>query len=467
MKKLLLFISAIALTTATSFAQYTDLFNFTDHANGSLPWGDLISDGTFLYGMTSWGGTGGPNCGTDGCGVVFKIKPDGTGYDTLLNFTSTNGSLPLGSLVSDGTFFYGMTNQGGIDGWGSIFKIKPNGTGYYKLYDFIGGGNNDGQNPRGSLVFDSAKTFLYGMAAGGSGNYNQGEIFKIKPDGTGYANLFDFPNDSSTASDGSLISHGNFLYGMGGGGTHGFGTVFKIKPDGSGYSILLNFDSIKGSLPLGSLLFEGNFLYGMTQGGGTNDMGVIFKVKPDGTGYLKLLDFTGTANGKIPGGSLISDGTFLYGMTQGGGTNDMGVVFKIKLDGTGYVKLFNFTGANGSNPHGSLISDGTFLYGMTDIGGTNSGGVIFKYALATGIAENNAAINFNVYPNPSNGAFTVSTKENDYKLTITNVIGEIVYQAEIKNQKSEIDLGKQPNGVYFLNIKTEKGSCVKKLIINW
>src|SRR3989304_4196426 len=91
-----------------------------------------------------------------------------------------------------------------------------------------------------------------------------------------------------------------------------------------------------------------------------------FKIKPDGTGYAKLLDFADAANGNYPLGSLISDGTFLYGMTGGNGTNDLGTVFKIMPDGTGYAKLLDFAdAANGSYPMGSLISDGTFLYGMT------------------------------------------------------------------------------------------------------
>ena len=107
----------------------------------------------------------------------------------------------------------------------------------------------------------------------------------------------------------------------------------------------------------------------MTEYGGSNDLGTIFKIKPDGTGYTKLLDFT-NANGSYPWGSLISDGTFLYGMTLSGGTWDFGTIFKIKPDGTGYVKLLDFEGTSkGSNPLGDLISDGTFLYGMTSSGG--------------------------------------------------------------------------------------------------
>src|ERR1035437_7651998 len=84
--------------------------------------------------------------------------------------------------------------------------------------------------------------------------------------------------------------------------------------------------------------------------------------------YTKLLDFAGTTNGSHPYfGSLVADGTFLCGMTYDGGTNTYGTIFKIKTDGTGYVKLLDFAGAsNGQYPTGSLIFDGTFLYVMTN-----------------------------------------------------------------------------------------------------
>ena len=154
------------------------------------------------------------------------------------------------------------------------------------------------------------------------------------------------------------------------GGTNNFGVIFKIKPDGSGYSKLLDFaGATNGNNPSGSLISDGTFLYGMTYGGGINDWGVIFKIKPDGTAYSRLLDFDFANNGGSPIGSLISDGTFLYGMTSRGGVNACGVVYKIKPDGTAYSKLLDFSGvANGTFPNGSLFSDGVFLYGMTPFG---------------------------------------------------------------------------------------------------
>ncbi|HLG01991.1 MAG TPA: choice-of-anchor tandem repeat GloVer-containing protein, partial [Bacteroidia bacterium] len=149
------------------------------------------------------------------------------------------------------------------------------------------------------------------------------------------------------------------------------------------YTLLTDFTSnsaFTGVNPMNdqNLISVGGALYGMTAAGGINSMGVIFKIMPDGTGYTKLYDFTGFSNGGRPCGSLVSDGTFFYGMTWQGGTNGIGVVFKIMPDGTGYSKLLDFSGANGKWPCGSLVSDGTFLYGMTVEGGINDMGVVFK-----------------------------------------------------------------------------------------
>ncbi len=447
------------------FAQFTKLHDFGNGLDGTNPTSSLISDGTFLYGTTTIGGT-------NSSGTIFKMKPDGTSYSQLFAFPSNgiNGGNPHCDLILEGAFLYGTTVNGGINGFGIIFKIKPDGTGYAKIFDFNG---INGSSPC-SLISDG--TFLYGMTSG-NGLHNNGTIFKIMPDGSGYFKILDFAGSSNGAGpSGSLYFDGTFLYGMtadGGTGTgnycsgSGCGVLFKIKPDGTGYSKLIDFNGTNGRDPYGSIIYDGTFLYGMTSGGSIGS-GTIFKIKPDSTGYVKLLDFDFTANGGSPQGSLISMGSFLYGMTSYGGTNNDGAIFKIKFDGTGYAKLLDFSGTtNGKTPFGSLFSDGTALYGMTNIGGINNVGVVFKYALTTNeIAENNKANNFNIYPNPSNGTFTVDTKKNDYKLIITNILGEIVYQSEIKNPQSEIDLSKQPKGVYFVQMTYEdKNTFTKKIVL--
>ncbi len=460
MKKQLLIVF-ITLICYTANAQYTTLLDFAGTSNGSNPWADFISDGTYLYGTTAAGGT-------SNMGTVFKIKPDGTGYVKLFDFIgSLTGSQPRSSLIYDGTFLYGMTLQGGIYDMGVVYRIKPNGTEYLKLLDFAGTAN--GKLPQGALVSDG--TFLYGMTIQG-GTDDLGVIFKIKPDGSGYLKLLDFAGTANGSNPyGSLITDGTYLYGMTYyGGANGMGTVFKIKPDGTGYDNLLDFaGTSNGSNPIGSLVSDGTFLYGMTSTGGVNNYGVVFKIKPDGTEYSTLLDFD-NSSGDQPNGSLIYDGTYLYGMTRLGGINSLGTIFKIKPDGTGYIRLHDFDGTNGREPFGSLITDGTFLYGMVFTGGTDNYGFLFKYGLITGIMENIELNNTSsVFPNPFSVSTTLQLTEDlkNATLRVYNCLGHTVKQTNnISGNTIIFNKDNLPGGLYYLHLtQNNQTITTEKLIV--
>lgn len=461
MKKTILLLALFISFYTNSFAQYTKLLDFDGASKGKYPYGSLYSDGTFLYGMTSIGGT-------SDLGTLFKIKPDGTGFVKLLDFTgTTNGSNPYGTLISDGTFLYGMTVNGGANNLGTIFKVMPDGTGYIKLLDFVG--TTNGSNPWGSLITDG--TFLYGMTFGG-GSSSMGTVFKIKLDGTGYTKLLDFAGLTNGRNPrGDLFFDGAYLYGMTSvGGSDNFGTLFKILPSGTGYVKLLNFDSINnGRNPMGSVISDGTYLYGMTSGSGTSSstsFGTIFKIKPDGTAYSRLLVFDGAAKGRYPHGSLVSDGTYLYGMSYNGGIDNFGTLFKIIPDGTGFAKLVDFSVTNGQIPWGSLITVGTSLYGMTAGGGTALSGVLFKYGISTlSTSKNQLEKEFKIYPNPSNGNFSIEIDQDliGSKASIYNLLGQKVKDFDLKTFTTNQTLNK---GIYLLEIEKEGARTTKKLIVN-
>ncbi len=442
---ILIILLSFQLVTLTSFAQYTKLHDFNIVPDGRNPHGSLTSDGTFLYGMTYQGGT-------NNKGTIFKIMPDGTGYAKILEFAGTaKGSHPFGSLLFDGTFLYGMTKEGGALDLGVIFKIKPDGTGFAKLLDFI---DADAFYPSGTLISDG--TFLYGVSTDGGSN-NVGTIFKIMLDGTGFVKILDFAGGVNGASPiGDLVSDGTFLYGMTyQGGTNTWGTIYKIMPNGTGFTKLLDFTGPNGVNPYGSLIYDGIFLYGMTYGGGANGFGTIFKIKPDGTGYAKLLDFAGISNGRAPQGALTLNGGLLYGMTQYGGLNDKGTIFQIKPDGSGFINLLDFAfAANGALPLGSLISDGTFLYGMTEDGGVNAVGTIFKFALSpiTGIEFANH--NLKIYPNPfKDKLFVESPDQGAIEIQVIDAVGRIVKTFSARQTHSSLMLDNLAKGIYTLQIQ--------------
>jgi uncharacterized repeat protein (TIGR03803 family) len=454
---------AYLLTITPSYSQHTPLFHFETAVDGGHPYGSLISDGLFLYGMTNQGGA-------NDKGTIFKVMPDGSDYEILLDFEGTiNGTAPQGSLISDGTFLYGMTQFGGINHYGTIFKIMPDGSGFEKLLDFDGLSN--GAFPFGSLIYDG--NFLYGMTQNGGVN-QLGTIFKIMPDGSGYEKLLDFEGTTNGSSPrGSLVSDGNFLYGMTTeGGTNDLGTIFKIMTDGTGYEKLLDFEgATNGSYPQGSLLIEGTFLYGMTGLGGVNNIGTIFKIKSDGSGYEKLLDMDGYTSGygAKPFGSLVSDGTFLYGMDSNGGTSLLGTIFKIMPDGSGYEKLVDFNGSNGNSPQGSLIFDGSFLYGMAWGGGNNNGGVLFKYEPTLGLSELTSGHEPIVYPNPTSGKITIdfNTMQESIEIRVLSLTGQLVAtESVINTNQVELTINNEP-GIYFVELSNDRGKrSVVKVIKN-
>ena len=144
------------------------------------------------------------------------------------------------------------------------------------------------------------------------------------------------------------------------------------------YTKLLDLNGLNGFIPYGGVTLSGSVLYGMTAYGGTHNDGNIFKINTDGTGYMDLFDFNGGHNITRPYGTLFLSGSYLYGMTRGGGLYQDGQIFKVKTNGTDYQVLLDFNNTNGSSPFGSLTLLGSNLFGMTRDGGLDNYGVIFK-----------------------------------------------------------------------------------------
>ncbi len=457
-------ITLFSLITPSVKAQYTKLWDFAGGSiDGKIPRGSLASDGTYLYGVTTTGGA-------SNYGIIFKIMPDGTNYTKLYDFDGINsGQAPsFEKLLIDGNYLYGMTEGGGLNGKGVIYKIQKNGTGFIKLLDF--NGTLNGSAPVGALTSDG--TYLYGTTNQGGVN-NLGSLFKIKFDGTSYLKLMDF-NGSGTGQYpySTLLYDGQYLYGTSGYGATNSGIIFKILTDGTGYVNIYDAPITStvgiGCSFLGGLIQNGAYLYGL--GADASGWGAVYKIKPDGSGAVKLLQFTGPPDGGQPYGDLICDGTYLYGVTKNGGTLNKGIVFKVKLDGTGYVKMLDFLGVtNGSNPFGSLILDGATLYGMTYDGGVNSFGTIFKFqnSLTTDVQETKSGLQrlINVFPNPSNGLFTIkSIPAGTYYLT--NTLGQSIKTIQLDATNNfTITIDDLPQGIYTLVGKENNQMVSQKIIV--
>lgn len=353
----------VALVFAATALSAQVLYNFGKNAgdplNPQAP-GVLAQglDGN-LYSTTPYGGTN--TCGSQTCGTVFKMMLNGT-LTVLYNFDGTHGANPFSGLTlgTDGNF-YGTTTTGGSSSLGVVFKITPSGT-LTVLYSFTGA--SDGANPQGPPI-QGADGNWYGAAyQGGASGF--GTIYTITS--SGFAPLYQFDGSHGANPSAPLVlgMDGN-LWGTTTAGGNGHGTIFKITPSGK-LTVLHKFD--RGDTPNIVQANDGNF-YGTILHTNVGD-GSIYKMTPTGT-YGTLHNFSG-ADGIGPLGLMQATDGNLYGVTEQGGTANLGTVWRMSLAGT-FKSLFSFTSAAGSSPQVvPLQHTKGILYGEASAGGKFNGG---------------------------------------------------------------------------------------------
>ena len=376
---ILLMCFAAAISPAQTF---TVLHRFDTNAMGVHPYAPLTQapDGS-LYGTTIGGGSYDASLDRFG-GAIFKVNPDGSGYSVLHSFgvSLKDGLYPMGELAISGTTLYGATRTGGSNGWGTVFEISTDGSGYAILKHFA---QAEGYALQGGVTVSGA--VLYGTAAGG-GSHDQGTVFKINTDGSGFTVLKQFSGSDGANPLSTVVVSGDTLYGTTArGGISGNGTVFRINTDGTGFAVLKDFGTLgSGNGPTGKLVLSGSTLYGTRSQGS----GGVFKINTDGAGFAVLKDFAGVGEGWCPSAGLVLYGSTLYGTTAQGKSDNEGTVFKLNTDGSDFSVLHRFvkgsyigrafTNEDGAWPEAAVLLSGDTLYGTASSGGNYGGGAAFE-----------------------------------------------------------------------------------------
>jgi uncharacterized repeat protein (TIGR03803 family) len=412
--------------SAVSFAQSaTPAVSTIVAFSASVPNGGVIRgpDGA-LYGTTA-------STGTVTGGLIYRAAIDGSSVTTLHQLVNTEAYGPKSGLLlgSDG-LLYGTTNLGAVgvlaNTTGTVFRLNLDGSGFQILHSFeqststnqdLKAINTDGAHPE-SPVIEGSDGYLYGMTNAGGPN-GTGAIFRMSRDGTTFTVLHLFgpvtsasgsgvtANADGAAPVGALLQWSDgYLYGMtSAGGVSGRGTIFRLGLDGSGFETLYQFSDLSstgspptnadGALPVAGLTdgVDGR-LYGVASQGGANGIGTLFVFDPASRLMTVLHNFV-LDTGSTPSGALIlGQDTKLYGPASfggtapGGGSSNLGTIFSIARDGTGYTVLYSFQSAHGSHPSGALLQlDGSTLVGITTNDGKCNQGTLFQYS-STGATVN-------------------------------------------------------------------------------
>jgi len=111
---------------------------------------------------------------------------------------------------------------------------------------------------------------------------------------------------------------------------------------------------------------------------------------------------------------------------------------------------------------------GVYNYVCTPHAAMGMAGSFTASAPAVGIGENNGR-ELQIYPNPSRGFFKVmtgNTLEEETEISLFDISGktlstELVYHAATLN----FDLSDSPRGYYFIRLKSESGTIVRRIVI--
>jgi hypothetical protein len=120
-------------------------------------------------------------------------------------------------------------------------------------------------------------------------------------------------------------------------------------------------------------------------------------------------------------------------------------------------------GTTGTGAVAVIETDSSGCVGDTAFLSVNVGG--------SAIGAPNAGLSVAIFPNPSDGKFTVHfdrRTQGTEVLEVVNIIGQRVYFEQMGSgiQSHEIMLGVHHRGIYFLNITGEHGTITQKLVLH-
>jgi len=398
MTGILLLLSAVAQAQT-----FTVLHNFTGGLDGANPYTGLTMDRAGnLYGTALYGGLQVNDCHiTNGCGTVFKLAKQGSGWIfrplyQFQGFPSGDGANPLGRVIfgPDGAL-YGTTAYGGLTaegcgttqpGCGTVFKLSPPPTPCRsftcnweetQIYNFTGT-PGDGIQPQGEIEFDAAGNLYGSTYVGGSAG---GTVYKLTHVQGSWTQsvLASFLSGWNPYGGVQLDQAGNVYV-----TTTTNATVFQLVSSGAGWTLnnLHQFTDSYGVYDMlaGVIVGPGGNLYGGT----TLELGgpVLYELSPSNGGWDYATLYTFSDYGLSANLVMDSAGN-LYGTTFGSGRDRIyGSVFKLTPSNGAwtYTDLHDFTNSSdGAYPYSTIVLDPAGnLYGTASGGGVYGNGVVWE-----------------------------------------------------------------------------------------
>lgn len=297
-------------------------------------------------------------------------------YTSLHDFGSVANDGAKPNLVIPlivGNTIFGVTTNGGSSDDGVLFKVQIDGSGYTILKNF--NGTSDGGTPDGGLVI--IDSVLFGTTINGGSGY--GVLYSIDTTGNNFHVLhnFSWSSDPCFTYEG-LTVFGTKLFGVGYNNQTSPGGIYYYDLSDNSFHTIKFFTGTDGGKPISKLLLINNTLFGMTSDGGSHIYGVVFKIDSAGSNYSVIYNFTGT-DANHADNNLIFVNNRLYGLSYNGGISNLGSIFRLDTNGSNFELLHSF-GISGDiiYPYMGLTYYQGKLFGTASAGGSNNNGGIFS-----------------------------------------------------------------------------------------
>ena len=118
----------------------------------------------------------------------------------------------------------------------------------------------------------------------------------------------------------------------------------------------------------------------------------------------------------------------------------------------------------------NITVTGNYYFSFTCINNSTSSArmdlIVMPKLASNYISENYSDDNYAIYPNPVKNELNINSVSELRSIKVINAVGQVIFDAKVTSNNYKINTTSYKNGIYFVQIESEKGMNIKKFIVS-